>query len=52
VAKQVELGARKAAENASASTELSSTVEASMSTAQELLHTAEGLTSLVKQFEA
>jgi PAS domain S-box-containing protein len=52
VAKQVELGAQKAAENASASTELSSTVEASMTTAQELLHTAEGLTSLVRQFEA
>ena len=52
VAKQVELGAAKAAENASASIELSSTVEASMSTAQGLQHTAEGLASLVKQFQA
>ncbi len=52
VAKQVELGATKAAENASASIELSSTVEASMNTAQGLHHTAEGLASLVKQFQA
>lgn len=52
VAEQVELGARKAAENASASIELSATVESTARTTDQLAHTALGLTDLMKQFRA
>lgn len=50
VACQVELGAQKAAENASASLELSTTVEESATTSDRLAKTADGLIALVQQF--
>jgi aerotaxis receptor len=50
VAHQVELGAAKAAENASASLQLSSTVESSARTSDQLSRTAEGLTTMVARF--
>jgi len=50
VAQQVELGALKAAANASASIELSSTTEGNAQTSSELSNTAAGLTELVAGF--
>jgi aerotaxis receptor len=50
VAQQVELGAQKAASNASASIELSSTVEGNATTSDQLSNTAAGLTALVAGF--
>jgi aerotaxis receptor len=50
VAQQVELGAQKAAANASASIELSSTVEGNASTSDQLSNTAAGLKELVAGF--
>lgn len=49
---QVEMGGRKAAENAEASLVLTQMVADSTGAAQALQHTAGGLTGLVKQFEA
>jgi methyl-accepting chemotaxis protein len=46
----VELGAQKAAANASASIELSSTVEGNASTSDQLSNTAAGLKELVAGF--
>jgi aerotaxis receptor len=50
VAEQVDLGAQKAAANASASVELSSTTEGNAQTSDQLSHTAAGLTELVAGF--
>jgi aerotaxis receptor len=50
VAQQVELGALKAAANASASIELSSTTEGNAQTSDQLSHTADGLAELVAGF--
>jgi len=50
VAQQVELGAQKASANASASIQLSSTVEGNASTSDQLSNTAAGLTELVAGF--
>ena len=50
VAQQVDLGAQKAAANASASIELSSTTEGNTRTSEQLFNTAEGLTELVARF--
>jgi aerotaxis receptor len=50
VAQQVELGALKAAANASASVQLSATVEANAGTSDQLSSTAAGLTELVAGF--
>jgi aerotaxis receptor len=50
VAQQVELGAQKAAANASASIELSSTTEGNAQTSDQLASTAAGLTELVARF--
>jgi len=50
VAKDAEVGARKAAENASASIELSATVSVSAQTSDDLARTADGLTHLMEQF--
>jgi len=50
VAQQVDLGAQKAAANASASVELSSTTEGNARTAESLTSNAEGLTELVAKF--
>ena len=47
---QVELGAQKAVENASASIELSTTVDQNAVVSSELARTAQGLTALVAQF--
>ena len=46
----MELGAQKAAANASASVELSATVEGNEATSEKLSHTAAGLTELVAGF--
>ena len=50
VAQQVELSAQKATENASASVQLSSTVESTTRHSDQLARTAEGLTGLATQF--
>ena len=50
VARNAELGAQKATENASASTELSATVTLSAQTSDDLARTADGLTHLMEQF--
>jgi methyl-accepting chemotaxis protein len=50
VARQAELGAQKAQENASASVELSATVTLSAETSDQLARTADGLTNLMEQF--
>lgn len=50
VAQQVELGAQKAIENASASVQLSATVENNANTSDELARTASGLAELVARF--
>jgi len=50
VAKQIEIGAMKAVENASASVELSATVENNSATSQQLARTADGLLTLVAKF--
>jgi len=50
VAKQVDLTAQKAAENASASVQLSSTVESISRNSDSLAVTAAGLTALAKEF--
>ncbi len=50
VADQVERSAAKATENASASVQLSSTVETISTHSDELAHTAEGLAALARQF--
>jgi aerotaxis receptor len=50
VAQQVELGAQKAAANASASVELSATTEGNAQTSGQLSRTAAGLTELVGRF--
>ncbi|MBK8791773.1 MAG: methyl-accepting chemotaxis protein [Holophaga sp.] len=51
VAQQVELGAQKAVENASASVQLSATVEANAKTSDQLARTANGLAELVARFK-
>jgi len=51
VAKQVELGAQQAVQNASAAIELSGTVDSNAVTTQDLVRTAEGLTSLLVRFK-
>jgi len=51
VTQQVELGAQKAIENASASVELSATVENNAQTSDQLARTAEGLAALVARFK-
>jgi len=51
VARQVELGAQQAVQNASAAVELSGTVDSNAVTTQELVRTAEGLTSLLVRFK-
>ena len=51
VARQAELGAQKAQENASASVELSATVTLSAETSDQLARTADGLTHLMEQFQ-
>jgi len=51
VAQQVELGAQKAMENASASVQLSTTVENNARTSDQLAHTADGLAALVARFK-
>ena len=51
VAHQVELGAQKAMENASASIELSSTVDQNAQISTDLAKTAQGLTALVTRFK-
>jgi len=50
VAHQVDLGAQKAAANASASIQLSSTVEVNATTASQLAGTAQGMTELTGKF--
>ncbi|WP_005035903.1 methyl-accepting chemotaxis protein [Holophaga foetida] len=50
VAQQVELSAQKAVENASASLELSTTVDGNTQTSGQLARTADGLLALVGQF--
>jgi aerotaxis receptor len=50
VSLQVELGAQKAVENASASIELSTTVDQNAAVSEQLARTAQGLTALVAQF--
>jgi len=50
VSQQVELGAQKAVENASASIELSTTVDQNAQMSNQLARTAQGLTALVAQF--
>jgi len=50
VSQQMDVGAQKAIENASAATELSSTVESDSRTSAQLARTAEGLNSLVSKF--
>jgi PAS domain S-box-containing protein len=51
VARQVELGAQQAVQNASAAIELSGTVDSNAATSQDLVRTAEGLTSLMGRFK-
>jgi aerotaxis receptor len=51
VAQQVEVSAQKAVENASASVQLSSTVESNAKTSDQLAHTANGLAALVARFK-
>ncbi len=51
VTQQVELGAQKAMENASASVELSATVENNAQTSDQLARTADGLAALVARFK-
>ncbi len=51
VSQQVELGAQKAVENASASIELSTTVDQNAQVSTQLAQTAQGLTALVAQFK-
>jgi len=50
VAQQVELGAHKAQENASAAIQLSATVTTSAKTSDQLAATADGLTNLMERF--
>lgn len=52
VARQVELGAQQAVQNASASVQLSETVHGNALTAENLMHTADGLAALVGRFKA
>jgi methyl-accepting chemotaxis protein len=51
VARQVELGAQQAVQNASASIQLSGTVDSNAATTEELSRTAEGLASLMGHFK-
>jgi aerotaxis receptor len=51
VSEQVELGAQKAVENASASIELSTTVDQNAEVSSQLARTAQSLTALVAQFK-
>ena len=51
VAQQVEIGAQKAVENASASVQLSATVENNAKTSDQLARTANGLAELVARFK-
>ena len=51
VAQQVELSAEKATENASASVQLSATTDMTHANSQALARTADGITSLAKQFK-
>jgi aerotaxis receptor len=51
VARQVELGAQQAVQNASASIQLSGTVDSNAATTHQLSRTAEGLASLMGQFK-
>ena len=51
VARQVELGAQQAEQNASASIELSSTVDSNVAVTEQLSRTAEGLAALVGRFK-
>jgi methyl-accepting chemotaxis protein len=51
VSQQVELGAQKAVENASASIQLSTTVDQNAQVSLQLAQTAQGLTALVAQFK-
>jgi methyl-accepting chemotaxis protein len=51
VARQVELGAQQAVQNASASVQLSGTVDSNAATTQQLSRTAEGLASLMGHFK-
>jgi len=50
VSQQMDVGAQKAIENASAATQLSSTVESDSRTSAQLARTAEGLNMLVSRF--
>jgi PAS domain S-box-containing protein len=51
VARQVELGAQQAVQNASAAIQLSGTVDSNATTTQDLVRTAEGLTALMVRFK-
>jgi aerotaxis receptor len=51
VARQVELGAQQAEQNASASIQLSSTVDSNVAVTEQLSRTAEGLAALVGRFK-
>ena len=51
VAQQVELSAQKATENASASVQLSATTDMTHANSESLARTAEGITSLARQFK-
>ncbi|WLT30484.1 PAS domain-containing methyl-accepting chemotaxis protein [Geothrix sp. PMB-07] len=51
VAKQVELGAQQAIQNASAAIELSGTVDSNAATTQDLVRTADGLSSLLGRYK-
>jgi methyl-accepting chemotaxis protein len=51
VARQVEMGAEQAAANASASLQLSATVEAAATTSRQLIATSEGLVELLERFK-
>jgi aerotaxis receptor len=51
VSKQVELGAEQAMQNASAATQLSGTVDSNAATTQDLVRTADGLTSLLERYK-
>jgi len=51
VARQVELGAEQAVQNASAAIELSGTVDSNESTTQELVRTADGLHNLLERYK-
>lgn len=51
VAKQVELGAQQAIQNASAAIQLSGTVDSNAATTQDLVRTADGLSSLLGRYK-